>query len=50
MDEIVAGEPLDPRRFRRRVLALELVEETGETQDRDGSTGAALSRKAPEVV
>jgi 8-oxo-dGTP diphosphatase len=28
--EIVVGERLDPRNFRRRVLALELVEETGE--------------------
>jgi 8-oxo-dGTP diphosphatase len=27
--EIVGGERLDPRKFRRRVLALELVEETG---------------------
>jgi 8-oxo-dGTP diphosphatase len=30
--EIVAGERLDPRNFRRRVLALELIEATGETQ------------------
>jgi 8-oxo-dGTP diphosphatase len=30
--EIVGGEPLDPRSLRRRVLALELIEETGETR------------------
>jgi 8-oxo-dGTP diphosphatase len=30
--EIVGGERLDPRKFRRRVLALELVEETGKIQ------------------
>jgi len=30
--EIVVGERLDPRSFRRRVLALELIEETGETR------------------
>jgi 8-oxo-dGTP diphosphatase len=30
--EIVVGERLDPRKFRRRVLALELVEETGKIQ------------------
>jgi 8-oxo-dGTP diphosphatase len=30
--EIVAGKRLDPRTFRRRVLALELIEETGETR------------------
>ena len=30
--EIVAGEPLDLRKFRRRVLALELVEEAGKSQ------------------
>jgi 8-oxo-dGTP diphosphatase len=29
--EIVAGERLDPRSFRRRVLALELIEEIGKT-------------------
>ena len=28
--EVIAGERLDPRIFRRRVLALELVEETGQ--------------------
>jgi hypothetical protein len=32
VDEIVGGERLDPRQFRRRVLALELVEETGKPQ------------------
>jgi 8-oxo-dGTP diphosphatase len=30
--EIVVGEQLNPRKFRRRVLALELVAETGKTQ------------------
>jgi 8-oxo-dGTP diphosphatase len=30
--EIVGGERIDPRKFRRRVLALELVEETGKIQ------------------
>ena len=30
--EIIQGEPLDPRNFRRRVLALELVEDTGKTR------------------
>jgi 8-oxo-dGTP diphosphatase len=30
--EVVVGERLDPRSFRRRVLALELIEETGETR------------------
>ncbi len=33
--EIIQGEPLDSRRFRRRVLALELVEETGKTRAGD---------------
>jgi 8-oxo-dGTP diphosphatase len=32
VDEIVGGERLDPRSFRRRVMALELVEETGKTR------------------
>jgi 8-oxo-dGTP diphosphatase len=32
VDEIVGGERLDPRQFRRRVLALELVGETGKPQ------------------
>ncbi len=30
--EIVRGEPIDPRRFRRWALAVDLVEETGETR------------------
>jgi 8-oxo-dGTP diphosphatase len=30
--EIIAGERLDARKFRRRVLALELIEEAGETR------------------
>ena len=30
--EVIQGEPLDPVRFRGRMLALELVEETGETR------------------
>jgi 8-oxo-dGTP diphosphatase len=34
--EIVGGEPLDSRRFRRRVLALELIEETGKTRTVSG--------------
>jgi 8-oxo-dGTP diphosphatase len=32
INEIVGGERLDPRKFRRRVLATELVAETGKTQ------------------
>jgi 8-oxo-dGTP diphosphatase len=32
MDEIVGGERLDPRKFRRRVLAHERIAETGKTQ------------------
>ena len=34
--EIVAGERLDPRKFRRRVLALELIEDTGKTRTGTG--------------
>ena len=34
--EIVAGERLDPRAFRRRVLALELIEDTGRTRTEAG--------------
>jgi 8-oxo-dGTP diphosphatase len=36
VDEIVGGERLDPRRFRRRALALELVERTGKTRAGSG--------------
>ncbi len=36
VDEIVCNERLDPRSFRRRVLALGLVEETGETRTGTG--------------
>ena len=32
VDEIVVGSRLDPRQFRRRVLALELIEDTGKTR------------------
>jgi 8-oxo-dGTP diphosphatase len=41
--EIVGGEPLDPRKFRRRVLALERIEETGKTRT-GGSRPARLYR------
>jgi 8-oxo-dGTP diphosphatase len=34
--EIVSGKRLDPRRFRRRVLALELIDETGSTRENRG--------------
>ena len=44
--EIVSGGRLDARSFRRRVLALELVEDTGKTRIGAGSTGAALPREA----
>jgi 8-oxo-dGTP diphosphatase len=36
LDEIIAGTRLDPRSFRRRVLALELIEETGKTRTESG--------------
>jgi 8-oxo-dGTP diphosphatase len=32
LQEIVGGKRLDPRSFRRRVLALELIENTGKTR------------------
>lgn len=32
VDEIIGGEPVDARRFRRRILALELIEDTGKTR------------------
>jgi 8-oxo-dGTP diphosphatase len=41
--EIVGGERLDSRKFRRRVLALELIEDTGKTRTR-GSRPARLYR------
>ena len=40
LDEIVGGKRLDPRGFLRRVLALELIEETGKTR-------SAARRPAP---
>jgi 8-oxo-dGTP diphosphatase len=36
VDEIVVGKRIDPRSFRRRVLALELIEETGQTRTEIG--------------
>ena len=44
LDEIVGGKRLDPRGFRRRVLALELIEETGKT--RSGARRPALLYRA----
>jgi 8-oxo-dGTP diphosphatase len=44
--EIIAGEKIDPRKFRRRVLALELIEDTGKT--RAGTTRRLYSARSQE--
>jgi len=34
LDELIRGEPIEPRRFRKRILALDLIEETAGIQKR----------------
>jgi 8-oxo-dGTP diphosphatase len=46
--EIVIGERLDPRRFRRRVLALELIEETGEKRHGTGRPAQLYRARSQE--
>jgi 8-oxo-dGTP diphosphatase len=46
--EIVAGERLDPRKFRRRMLALERIEDTGKTRAGTGRPARLYrARKRP---
>jgi 8-oxo-dGTP diphosphatase len=47
--EIIRGEPIDPRKFRRWALAIDLVEETGESRTRGGRSSKLYraGRRAP---
>jgi 8-oxo-dGTP diphosphatase len=47
--EVVLGRPLDKRNFRRKILALGVVESTGERRRRGAGRPAELYRFRPEV-
>jgi 8-oxo-dGTP diphosphatase len=48
LHELIRSEPIEPRRFRKRILALELIEETGEFETQ-GRRHARLFRVKPSV-
>ena len=44
--EIILGEPLDKRNFRRRIIEAEIIEPTDDLRYRRGTSGAAVSFSA----